>query len=157
MAPQATRNPTDRRDRLRGVTLTELLVVLALAGIALAVAVPLVADNVRRAEIRAAANVFSTSLRAARMIAVSKRSPTVVTVGVAPDNFYEYIDSNGRLRHFDMPVGVEIVSSTSPITFQSNGSVTGGASTVIEASLTGETDRWTVTTTLLGVSRISHE
>ena len=45
--------------------MAEVLVVVALVGIVLAVIVPLAADNIRKAKIRAAADVFGMSLRAA--------------------------------------------------------------------------------------------
>jgi len=142
----------------RGFSLVEALAVMAIVGVAMGISVPLVAARLKQAEIRAAANQFSVSLKAARMVAVSKRSPADVTVAAEPDNYYEYIDTEGRLRHFDLPTGVVITSSNSPITFETNGSVTGGATTVIEADLTGgTTERWTVTTSLLGLSTIAHE
>ena len=152
------RTRAGRTNRPRGFTIAELLAVLAIGGIILAVGIPLVAEKLREAEIRGAADQFTMSLRAARMIAVSKHATVDVDVAIDPDNFYEYTDAFGNLRHIDMPNSVQIVSSTDPISFQSNGSVAAAAVTVIEASLSGGViDRWTVTTPLLGVATITHE
>lgn len=142
----------------RGVTLAEMLAVIALLGILVAVAVPLVAEQVRQAKIRGAADQYATTLKAARMLAVSKRAPQSVTVNVHPTNSYAYVDTRDRTRTFEMPDGVRIVSSTDPITFQINGSLAAAASTVIEADLNeGVTERWTVTTGIAGVPTIERE
>jgi hypothetical protein len=79
-------------------------------------------------------------------------------VAVDPANSYEYTDAQGRSRRIEMPAGVRIVSSTNPIQFRANGSVLGGASTVIESQITPEIlSRWTVTTSSLGISRTTHQ
>jgi Tfp pilus assembly protein FimT len=140
------------------VTLAELLAVIALMGILVAVAVPLVAEQVRQAKIRGAADEYASTLKAARMLAVSKRAPQSVTVNVHPTNTYAYVDTRERDRTFRMPDGVRIVSSTDPITFQINGSLTAAATTVIEASLNdGVIERWTVTTGIAGVPNVVRE
>ncbi len=144
--------------RQDGFTLPELLVVLALLGLALAVTVPLTAEAVRAAKVRTAADQFASDLRAARMVAVTKRQPVQVTVAADPTNRYTFPDVSGTVRTVILPSGVRIVSSTSPITFQQNGSVTAPATTVFEASLDGTTvERWTVTTTLVGVPKTQRQ
>ena len=71
---------------------------------------------------------------------------------------YEYTDNQGRTRHISMPDGVRITSSTTPIVFQLNGSLTGPATTVLEIDLTGSIlERWTITTNILGVSTTVRE
>lgn len=150
--------PTSARARQRGVTLAEMLAVIALMGILVAVAVPLVAEQVRQAKIRGTADEFASTLKAARMLAVSKRAPQDVTVTVDPVNTYMYVDTRDRDRTFVVPEGVRIVSSTTPITFEINGSMNAAATTVFEASLSdGVTERWTVTTTIAGVPNIVRE
>jgi prepilin-type N-terminal cleavage/methylation domain-containing protein len=149
-----------RRRGQSGFTAVELLVVVAIIGIIVAVAVPLIAENVRQAKIRAAGDQFSMSLKAARMIAVSTHADVAVTVTTDPTNTYSYTDNKGAFREFAMPDGVIIASSDNPITFSPNGSLTGGAvlSTVLETDMTsGVIERWTVTTSLMGVSSIDHE
>ena len=57
-----------------------------------------------------------------------------------------------------MPDGVRIVSSTSPIQFKPNGSILGGSTTVIESPISASTlSKWTITTNVLGVSTTTHE
>lgn len=142
----------------RGFSLGEVLAVVAIAGIVVAIGVPLVAEQVRAAKIRSAADQYAMSLKAARMIAVSKHAALPVTVQAHPANTYSYTDTDGDVRTITMPPGVRIVSSDSPITFQTNGSLAAQASTVIETTMSGsETERWTVTTSILGISSIDHE
>ena len=140
----------------RGFSLPELLAVLAIAGLALAVAIPLIAEQVRQAKVRTAADQLSTSLKAARMIAVSKRKVIDVAVAVAPSNSYSYEGTDGKTRTIAMPDGVRIVSSTTPIRFKLDGSLPAQATTVLEADLTGGAkERWTITTSVLGVSKVT--
>lgn len=149
---------TWNRGRQRGFSLGELLVVIAIVALAAGVAVPLVAEQFRQAKIRAAADQFSMTLKAARMIAVSKRTTVNVTVATDPTNSYSYPDQTGTVRTVQVPDGVRILSSTDPISFRLNGSIPAQATTVMEADLTsGTTERWTVTTSVLGVSTISHQ
>ena len=93
-------------------------------------------------------------IKAARMIAVSTRDSGLdMVVMTDPDNYYEYPDNSGVIRHIDMPAGVRITSSDSPITFRLNGSLDAAATTVIEIDLSGTViERWTISTNLLGVS-----
>ena len=143
--------------RSRGFTLVEFLVVGAILAITVSLIAPLVAERVRVTKARTTASQFAIDLRAARWIAVSNRSTIDVTVDVA-NNAYQYTDAHGRLRKIVMPSGVNIVSSTSPIQFRPNGSVLGGASTVIEANLTENAkSRWTVTTSVIGIPRTKHQ
>ncbi len=143
-----------------GFSLSELLVVIAIIGLAVAIAVPLVAEQVRQAACRGAADQLVGDLKAARMCAVAKR-PTgglPLTIFPEPANAYEYTDGRGKLRRIQLPSGVKIVSSTTPITFRIDGSLASAATTVLEATLTGgTTDRWTVTTSVLGMPSVVHQ
>lgn len=144
----------ERRGRQSGFSLSEMLVVLAIAGLGIAIAIPLVAEQVRQAKVRGAADQIAVDLKAARMIAVSKRATINVTFATDPVNTYQLPRTDGSLRTMPMPSGVRIVSSTSPISFLPNGSVAAPATTVLEASLTGGViERWTIDTSLLGVSK----
>lgn len=142
--------------REAGVTLPELLVVLAIGGIILAVGVALVADQVRSASIRGAADQFAVDLRAARMIAVSNQANVDLVVQADPQNRYAYTRADGAPVNVKLPPQVKIVSSSpSTIQFRSNGSVTAAATTVIEISLSGNVkERWTVTTSTVGVPSV---
>jgi type II secretory pathway pseudopilin PulG len=133
-----------------------MLVVISIIGLAVAVAVPLITDAVRAARIRTATDEFMVSLMAARMLAVTRQTPVDVTVMTDPANYYEYPDRRGDLQRYEMPDGVRIASSTSPITFRPNGTVEGGARARIEATLRGgETEIYEVETSILGVSKIT--
>ncbi len=141
----------------RGFSLPELLVALAIAGLLIAVAVPLVADTMRSAKVRSAADQMAMDLRAARMIAVSKRISVPFTINPDPTNTYSYTDAHGVLRTVIMPTGVRIASaSPSTVTFQTNGALSSAATAVVQLPLgSGVTERWTVRTNTLGVSTLS--
>ncbi len=142
------------------MTLAELLAVVAIIGMAITLAIPLITGAVRSANARAAVNGFAVNLKAARMLAVAGNGPVVVTIQTEPDpdcfcteTYYEYPDRRGIMRRFNMPRGVTIASSTAPITFRPNGSVQGGATTVIKTQLApGSFEVWTIETSRTGVS-----
>lgn len=141
-----------------GFTMVETLASLAILVITIMVVVPTAAERLRTARIRVAAKQLSLDLRAARLKAVSNRTAIDVIVTSHPGSGYRYTEPSGRTREIPLPSGVQIVSSTSPIRFAANGSVAGGASTVLEADLSGSSvDRWTITTSFLGIPRITHE
>ena len=147
-----------RRTADRGFTLVESVVVAALVAITLLVAVSLVQERLQSARARVAADQLSVDLRLARLTAVSRRSAVDVVITAHPTNSYRLTDSRGRTRTVLMPRGVRIVSSTSPIVFRANGTVSGGASTVLETDVSRRTvERYTINTGLLGVPRIDHE
>jgi len=145
-------------DGQSGFSLLESLVVMVILAIMAAAVVPAAVERVRTARVRTTVNQFSIDLRAARWAAVSGRSTVAMTVAVDPSNSYEYTDSRGRVRRVTMPEGVRIVTSTNPIEFKANGSVTGGSSTVFETPLTNEvTSKWTIETNVLGVPSARHQ
>jgi len=137
--------------------MTESLVVIVIVGMTVVVAVPLTAERVRSARIRVATKQFVVDLRAARLTAVSNRSSVDVVVSADPTNSYQFTDSRGREHQVQLPEGVRIANSNALIQFRANGSVLGGASTVLETDLSKyESERWTVTTSVLGVTRTAH-
>jgi prepilin-type N-terminal cleavage/methylation domain-containing protein len=143
---------------VRGFTLVESLVVLVLLVIAVAIAMSLVQERLQTARIRVSAQQFAVHLRSARFAAVSQRSPADVIVSADPENTYRFTDVRGKDHIIRLPAGVRIVSSSSPIRFQANGAVSGGASTVMEVELPGDRlERWEIDTAALGVPRLSHE
>ena len=149
----------DRHECARGVTLPELLVVITIIGLAVAVAIPVMTETIRSAKVRAAANSFAVSLKAARMLAVTTHRPVDVRVfDTSGANAYEYEGRHGRLLRFEMPSGVRIASSTSPIIFQPNGGVTGGANTTIEVDLKPSLrEIWRIETSNLGMANVIRE
>src|SRR5262245_44163688 len=143
----------------RGFTLTEILVVVAIIGLAIAITVPLVAENVNQARIRSAADQFSVDLRAARMIAVSKRATPFLDVSVQPDpvNRYTYVNGRGETRVVQFPKGVRIITPSTAYTvrYLRDGSVSGGGNTtVLRVQLSaGDEEEWRVITNAMGVTR----
>lgn len=142
--------------RSRGYSLAELLIVLAIIGVTVAVAVPLVADNMRSAKVRGAADQLAMDMRAARMIAVSKRTTVPLTINADPTNTYSYTDAKGVVRQITLPTGVRIASaSPSTVSFLRDGSLSSASTAVLEVSLGSSTvERWTVTTNTMGVAKL---
>jgi Tfp pilus assembly protein FimT len=149
---------SDARRSERGFSLLEFLAVSVITVLMMAALVPIVSERIQMAKIRAAVNQYSLDLRAARWTAVSSRSTVDLAVTVDPGNGYTYTDIRGKPRPVELPDGLRITSSTTPIQFRDNGSVMGGATTVIEASLAnGVTSRWTVSVSSLGVPKAIQE
>ena len=145
-----------RMGRQSGLTLIETLIVVVIASITLMIVSPLVAGRVKVAKARVAANQLEIDLRAARLTAVSNRKAVDVIVRAEPANNYEYSDARGDRHLVQMPSGVRIVGSTSPISFRPNGTVLGGAKTVIQTErLVHGAEQWVVETSTIGVTRAS--
>jgi Tfp pilus assembly protein FimT len=128
------------------------------------VSVPLIGERVKEARTRAAVTQFASTLRAARMIAVTTGQPVPVVVrqnacpacsDESPANSYDYIDASGRPRLFRLPSGVRITASTSPIEFKPNGSLDFPAETTIEAGAPQDLDVWTVSIPLSGIPALA--
>ena len=66
--------------RIRGYTLVEMVLVIAIAGILMAVGVARLAPLLTHANVRAAANVVAGDLQYAQMLAVRYRKPIAVIV-----------------------------------------------------------------------------
>ena len=148
----------DQAGKCGGISLAELLVVMAIISLAVMVAVPAISTAVRSARVRAAVDQYSVTLKAARMVAVTNQAPCNVTVEIDPANTYSYVDAQGRTRRASMPPGVRILSSTSPIVFRSNGSVAGGAATRIETTIDERrTESWRIETNHLGITVVARD
>ncbi len=142
----------------RGFSLVELLLVMVILALMATLIVPAVGEGSRKLRVRNMVNQFALDLSAARWTAVAGRKAVDLVVTVDPVNGYEYTDQRGRLRSVQMPDGIRIVSSTSPIQFRPNGSLLGGATTVIESQISESSlSRWTIATNVLGVSTTTRE
>jgi hypothetical protein len=93
------------------------------------------------------------------MVAVAKRVPVTVTVGVDPLNNYRYVDSKGRLRTFDLPAGAWFDTASTPaISFRVNGSLDLPATTILRTRLSDDrVASWTVELPLSGIPSVTHE
>lgn len=145
----------ERAGKTRGFSLPELLVVIAVIGLLVAVAIPLVSEQVRRATAVGAVRVLNTDLQAARMIAVTRQQGNPFTFTLTPQNRYSYTKSDGTTRIVLLPPQVKIVSASpsTTITFQPNGAVSAAATVVLEIVLGRDKEVWTVTTSTLGVPK----
>jgi prepilin-type N-terminal cleavage/methylation domain-containing protein len=144
-----------RRKRQTGITLPELLVVISIIAMAVMVAVPVITRTIRSAQIRSSAEQFAVTVRAVRMVAVTKRQPVDLVVLADPDSAYEYLDVNGTPRRFELQGGVRIAASDSPITFNPDGSVPAAATTVIEVGRPGEDlQTYEIRTNRMGVASV---
>ncbi|MBZ5639013.1 MAG: prepilin-type N-terminal cleavage/methylation domain-containing protein [Acidobacteriia bacterium] len=151
-----------KRSAPRGFSLAEMLVVLAILGLAIAVGIPLVSEQVRLAKVRGVADQLAIDLKAARMIAVSKRVMPSLDFDVFPHptNRYQYPGTNGLPRSIQLPDGVRITSPSAEthIYFLPNGSLASAATLVLEADVSGGVkEQWTITTSVMGVSSTTHQ
>jgi hypothetical protein len=126
---------------------------MALLGIAIAIGIPLVNEQVRIAEVRAAADDLAVQLRAARMIAVTKRTTIKFIVHPDPINKFEYEE-----REVTLPSRIRIASGSDPIIlFKRNGSVDVLSTVILESDVSGALERWTATVNTMGFATLVHE
>jgi Tfp pilus assembly protein FimT len=160
MQPESAASQIKRR---AGFSVPEVLLVCAILGLGVAVALPFVTSKVRETKLRSSAGQFVVTLRAARMVAVTAGTRIPVTVtphgggGSLPGNSYEYMDTAGKLRRVELPRGVRIVSSDSPIVFMPNGSVEAPQPPVTRFQALHVPEEWTVETSLGGVPLVTHQ
>lgn len=121
------------RSRERGITLTELLIVLAVVAIIILVVVPAFVEWMRAYRVRTAAHQVQAELRLARNVAVALNSSVSVRFrrGEAL-----WTDAQGRERRFTLPPGVAIANLLDPvdgdmITFLNNGRVADAGRTLL--------------------------
>lgn len=147
----------NERKRQAGFSLAEMLGVIALIGIAIAIGIPLVNEQVRIAEVRAAADDLALHLRAARMLAVTKRTTITFTVSTDPTNEFTYQGNKGPVL-VKMPNRVRIATgSDGSISFFQNGSVDASSSIVLESNVSNKLERWTATVNTVGLTTLAHE
>jgi general secretion pathway protein H len=95
---------SDAPSRAGGVTLLELLVVMALMGLIAAMAVPLFGSGVSSTELKSSARQVAAGLRFARSEAVATRSETRMWLDLEKRAFRVDHDA----RQHNLPAGLEI-------------------------------------------------
>jgi len=114
-----------------GFSLLELLVVMAIAGLMLALIPPLFSNALTNTEMRAVTRDLATALRSARTAALTKQQEQVFTLNVAR-RFYQYRDDRQqalpRAFRFTLTTAQSerVNSHTSHIRFYPDGSSSGG-------------------------------
>ena len=135
-----------------GYSITELLVVLALAAMFITFVGPAFSESYRAYKVRSAALELTDTLRAARQVAVSSRVPASVTIDTSTGS-YTWTDSKGRVRSMTVPSPVQFVTaSPSTITFATNGTVSTGVATIaLKNVINAQTaDQWTLDLNTVG-------
>jgi len=89
---------------MRGVTLLEMLVVLAIMGLIAALVLPTFGSGVSTSELRASARQIAAGLRAARSEAVSQRRETFLLIDLAGRRFK--VDRNPK--EYALPPRIEM-------------------------------------------------
>lgn len=131
---------------------------MALIGIAVAIGIPIINEQVRIAEVRAVADDLALHLRAARSIAVTKHTTITLTVDVDPTNKFSYKGNDGVTKEIKMPGRVRIAPSSSrSIDFKRNGSVDVASSIILESEVSGARERWTANVSTAGLTKLVHE
>ena len=125
--------------------------------IAIAIGIPLVNEQVRIAEVRAAADELALHLRAARMISVTKHKTITFTVYADPTSTFEYEGMNGKTKLVAMPGRVRIApASDRSIKFKRTGSVDAASMIILESDVSGARERWTASVNSVGLTTLAH-
>jgi prepilin-type N-terminal cleavage/methylation domain-containing protein len=136
----------------RGFSITEMLTVLALAGLMITFVGPAFSESYKAYKVRAAALEISDTLRAVRQVAVSTRTASSLVIDTTAGTF-SWTDIRGRARSVPLTPPVHFVSaSPATITFITDGTVsTGTASVVLQNTINSAiADRWTLDLNTVG-------
>jgi Tfp pilus assembly protein FimT len=146
------RSNRERAGRERGFSITEMLVVFALAALMITFVGPAFSESYRAYKVRSVAQELGDTLRAARQVAVTSRVANSVAIDTAAGS-YSWTDVKGRSRTVTLPSPVHFVSaSPATVTFVTDGTVsTGSATIVLQNTINGQTaDRWTLDLNTVG-------
>ena len=107
--------------RQGGVTLLELLIVIALMGIIAALVVPMFGGPMSTSELRATARQLAAGLRLARSEAVSERRETFLVVDVAGKRFK--IEREAREHALPSKVDLKLFTAQNDLVSENVGSI----------------------------------
>jgi general secretion pathway protein H len=107
--------------RQAGVTLLELLIVIALMAIIAALVVPMFGGPVSTSELRATARQLAAGLRLARSEAVSERRETFLVIDVAGKRFK--VDREAREYALPTKVDLKLFTAQNDLVSQNVGSI----------------------------------
>ena len=107
--------------RQAGVTLLELLIVIALMAIITALVVPMFGGPVSTSELRATARRLAAGLRLARSEAVSERRETFLVVDVAGKRFK--VDREAREHALPSKVDLKLFTAQNDLVSENVGSI----------------------------------
>ncbi len=139
----------------RGYSLTEVLLVLGILGIALAVGIPSMNSFMRSYSARVAADEFVSHMRLARHLAIARRAQvsfTSTATGYSLPDWASADIATAPLRTFEFPGTVSAVSGTGTVTFRPDGTVSSGTGNVrLQISLgSGYTARYDIAVSATG-------
>ena len=110
-----------RAVRARGVTLLEMLVVLAILGLVAAMVLPSLGDGVSTRELKAAARQLAAGLRMARSEALSQKRVTFLAVDLEGRRFK--IDTDPREYRLPPRIGLKLFTAQSDIVDEKVGAI----------------------------------
>lgn len=144
-----------RAVRERGITLPEILIVLAIIGLFLLVGIPAINNYIKASKVRASNDALTGDLRTVRYIAITNRTTSTLTINQSAKT-WTYTDIHGRTvtRTLEQGVSFSSVSGT-PVTFQSDGSATTGAATIVLQGTVTPTVTHTFTISISTVGRVT--
>lgn len=144
----------------RGVTLAELLLVLALVGILILITIPSMSTWLRSNRVRSATNLMVTHMRVVRHAAIAQSRNVSLDFGPEGTS-YTFSNTNLEVVEHSLPEGVSFSSaSPDPLTFQSNGTLDGvtSASVQVQGDVTdGIAHRYTISVSNIGKIEVSKE
>lgn len=124
------------RERARGLTLLELLIVLVLIGLITAVTIPILGNGVSTTQLRSAAREVAAGLRTARGQAITQRTESVLVLDVAarafsvpPDTRTHPINPGIELKLYTAAHDI-VNENVGAIRFYPDGGSTGGRVTL---------------------------
>jgi type IV fimbrial biogenesis protein FimT len=149
-----------------GVTLVELMIVVAIAGVLAAIAAPSFRTTLPRARLRSASLQLSNDLKLARLKCISGNFQTRIQFNTAASTYTRFLDTNrdgtfaageADISGRTMPTGIAFVAgSTDPnVDFRPDGSAVGGSGLTPNITVTLVNDLTPPENKTLNVNRVT--